>query len=112
MFLRQVQVGGLVLVVLDDELADVPQDHRQLVGFVLLVQGEAEHRQAVDGELRAVAVEEIAHRVVLDVGVDEHHVDERVEVVGVVLVRLVLVDDVAVVVDVLERGEVARPDSA
>ena len=37
--LRQVQVGGLVLVVLDDVLADVLHDHRELLGFVLLVAG-------------------------------------------------------------------------
>ena len=52
---------------------------------LLLVQGQAEHRLGVDGELRAVAIEEVAHLVVVDVGVDEHHVDEGVEVVGVLL---------------------------
>ena len=33
-------------------------------------------------------VEAVAHRVAVDVGVDEDHVDEGVDVVGVMLVRL------------------------
>ena len=39
----QLEVGGLVFVVFDDVLADVLHDHRELFGFVLLVEGEAEH---------------------------------------------------------------------
>ncbi len=38
--------------------------------------------------MRAVAVQEVPHLVVLDAGIDQHHVDQRVEVVGRGLVRL------------------------
>ena len=33
----------------------------ELLGLLLLVQGQAEHRLGVDGQVRAVAVEEVAH---------------------------------------------------
>ena len=56
--------------------------------LLLLVQGQAEHRLGVDGQVGAVAVEEVAHVGVVDVGVDQHHVDEGVEVVGVLLARV------------------------
>ena len=54
----------------------------------LLVQGQAEHRLGIDRELRAVAIEEVAHLVVPHAGVDQDHVDQGVDVVGVLLVRL------------------------
>ena len=59
----------------------------------------------VNGELGAIFVEAVAHRVAFDVGIDEHHVDERVDVVGVSLGRFVLVDGVAFVVDVGEAAQ-------
>ena len=42
--LRQVQVGGLIFVVLDDVLADIAHDHRELFCFVLFMEREAKVR--------------------------------------------------------------------
>ena len=41
---RQIEVGGLVLVVLDQVLADVPQHHGEFFGFVLFFEREAVER--------------------------------------------------------------------
>ncbi len=64
------------------------QDHRQLFLLALLVEGQAEQRLGIDGQVRAVAIEEVAHLVVVDFAIDQHHVDEGVEIVGLGLVRL------------------------
>ena len=50
-----------------------------------LLQGQAEHGLAVDGDLGAVAIEEIEHLGVLHAGIDQDHVDEGVQLVGMVL---------------------------
>ena len=84
----------MVLVVLDEELLDVFQDHRQLVGLLLLVQSETEQRLGIDRQVRAVAVEELQHVGVRVVGIDEDHVDECVERVGVYLPRVRLGSEV------------------
>ena len=57
----KLQPGRLILVVLTEILADVAHDHGEFFCFALLVQGNAKSRQAVDGQLGAVAVEEVAH---------------------------------------------------
>jgi len=85
---REVEPGGLVLPVLDDVLADVPHHHRQFLGPLLLVQGRPEERQGVDREAGAVTVEKFPHGIAFPPGVGENRVDEGIEVVGVVLVRL------------------------
>ncbi len=100
-----VQIRRLVFVVLDDELADVLHDHVQLFGFVLLVEGEAVGGEGVDGELRAIFIEPIAHGVAFHVGIGEDHVHERVDVVGVSLGWFLFVADVAFVVDVGKAAE-------
>ena len=55
-----------------------------------LLQRQAEHRHGVDGQVVAVAVEELVHLGVLHAGVDQDHVDEGVEVVGRLLPGLLL----------------------
>ena len=79
--------GGLVLVVLDDVLRQVLHHGGQLVGLAELVQGRAVHRERVDRKLRSIAIQELQHLGVAMIGIDEHHEDEGVEIVGLRLVR-------------------------
>ena len=82
----QTQVGGLVLLILNDVLLDVLEDHVELVRCCcFLEQGQAEHRLGVDRDVSAVAEEELAHLGVLDAAVDQDHVDQGVDVVGMFL---------------------------
>ncbi len=85
---RQVEVGRLVLVVRDDELLDVAEHHVPLLDLLLLVQREAEHRlrcraRASSGRDRGTAASRSC-----DVGVDQDHVDEGIEVVRLAAVPL------------------------
>ena len=79
----QTEPGGLVFVVLLDVLADVSHDHVEFFLFGLFFQGNAVHGHRIDGKFCSVAIEEFEHVGVFHAAVDEHHVDECVEIVGI-----------------------------
>ena len=84
----QLEPGGLVLVVLDQVLVDVPHDHRQAIGGLHLREGQAEQALGVDRKPGPVAIEKVLHLLVVHVRLDEHAVDQGVDVVGVRFVRI------------------------
>ncbi len=84
----ELEVSRLVLVVLDDVLADVLEHDRQLGLLADPLQPQAEHRLRIDREMGAIPIQEAEHPVVADPGVGQDHEDHRVEVIGGRLVRL------------------------
>jgi hypothetical protein len=84
--LWQSQPGRLVFVVLFEKLFDVLDHHVSTFGILLFVQHETCQRQAVDGQMAAIAVEIIGHRHVVEIVFRQDHRDESVQVVGLHLV--------------------------
>ena len=62
----QVEVRGLVLVVLHEELVNVAEEHVALLDVAELVERQPEHGLGVDGQSVAVAIEIAAHFEVVD----------------------------------------------
>ena len=84
---RQVEVCGLVLVVLHEELVHVAEDHVALLDVAQFVKRQPEHGLGIDGQFVAVAIEIAAHLEVIGLRalVGKDHVNEGVEVVGALL---------------------------
>ena len=77
----QIEMGGLVLGVLDQKLFDVLQHFIALSLALLFVVGKTDEAFAVNGEAVFVAEQEIAHLLIHNFSIREHHVDKRVRVV-------------------------------
>ena len=76
---------ALVLVVLDQELLDIADQHIALLNILHNVQRNSEHRLGIDTEMRAVLVKMLTHFLIVLACINQNHVDKRVQVVGVFL---------------------------